>query len=146
MQLPLFRLLIALLAWCVGFQSVAAVTSARCSHAADAAAMALDMPASMDHGAGMQMDHAVADAHAHHHAGAQTAKPPGDVKTGLATLGCECGGNCASMGCVVNGLGIAGFSTGSALVVPLASFSGQQPLVGLRPAHGLDLIRPPSRS
>lgn len=146
MPLPFFRLLIGLLVWCVGFQSVAAVAGVRCSHAAGPAAMAHDMPAGMHHSAGMQMDHAAADAHAHHHADAQAATSPDDAKTGLAMLGCECGCNCASMGCVVNGLGIAGFSAGSAFDVPPARFSGQQPQAGLRAAHGLDLIRPPSKS
>lgn len=145
MRPPLVRLLIVLLAWCVGFQSTAAAAGMRCSHEADSTTVAGAMPAGMHHGAGMKMDQAAADPHAHHRAGAQ-AKAPGEVKTGIATLGCECGCNCASVGCVVSGLGIVGVNLDSFFDVMPARFVVQHAQNGLRMAHGLDLIRPPSKS
>lgn len=83
--------------------------------------------------------------HAHHGSGMQ-AKSPTDVKTGIDSLGCQCGCSCISAGCASSGSGIAslnptGFFETAPTVFPLHEYPAS-----LRTAHGIELIRPPSKS
>lgn len=145
MRRPFFQLLILLLGLCVGVQSTASAMGMRCAQA-----MGSDeaMPAGMHHGghhAAKMMDTAGTSQHAHHGAGMKS-KSPLDTKTGIGSLGCKCGCNCVSAGCTSSGAGIAGMPAAGFFEAAPAAFFVHEHFTGLRSAHGLDLIRPPSKS
>lgn len=147
MRLSAFRLFVLLIAWCVGFQSTAIAMGMRCAHGKSAMSeMGAAMPAGMHHsGMVMPMDQASPSAHQHHHMGAD-AKASTDAKTSTAKVGCQCGCNCTTVGCVGGGPGIASLSSSRFFAAVPTAFPLQEALSGLRSAHGLDLIRPPSKS
>lgn len=147
MRLSAFRLFALLIAWCVGFQSTATAMGMPCAHGRmtmtepNAA-----MPAGMHHaGMTMPMDHTDPAVHQHHHMGAD-AKTTTDAKVSAAKVGCQCGCSCATIGCVSGGPGIASLTSSSFFAAAPAAFPLQEAHSGLRSAHGLDLIRPPSKS
>lgn len=145
MHLSAFRLFVLLIAWCVGFQSTAAAMGTRCAHGQAAMSeMGATMPAGMHH-SGSAMDQISPSAHQHHHMGAD-AKPSTDAKTSTSKVGCQCGCICATVACGGGGPGIASFSSSGFFAAAPAAFPLQEALSGLRSAHGLDLIRPPSKS
>lgn len=147
MHLSAFRLFVLLLAWCVGFQSTATAMGMRCAHGR--AAMTepnAAMPAGTHHaGVAMPMDHADPAVHQHHHMGVDAKASP-DAKTNVAKVGCQCGCLCTTVGCVGSGPGIASLTSSSFFAAASAAFPLQEAHSGLRAAHGLDLIRPPSKS
>lgn len=147
MRLSAFRLFVLLLAWCVGFQSTALATGMRCAHAQAAKVESGQaMPASMHHaGMAMPMDDSHRSAHQHHHMGGDAPNSP-DHPAKAAKVGCECGCNCATVGCVGGGPGIAAMTSGGVFLAAPAAFLLQEAPSSLRAAHGLDLIRPPSKS
>lgn len=146
MRRHVIQILILLLSLCVGIQSTASATGMRC-----ASPMGSDsaMPTEMHHGGhdagAMVMDDASASHHEHHGSGMQS-KSSDDAKTGIASLGCQCGCNCISAGCTSSGSGIAGLCTASFFETAPATFPLHEFPASLRSAHGLDLIRPPSKS
>jgi hypothetical protein len=147
MRLYAFRLFVLLIAWCVGFQSTATAMGTRCAHGKAAMAeMDAAMPAGMHHaGMAMPMDQASPSDHRHHHMGAD-AKTATDAKTSATKVGCQCGCNCTTVGCVSGGPGIASLSSTHFFAAALAAFPLHEAPSSLRSAHGLDLIRPPSKS
>ncbi len=147
MRLSAFRLFVLLIAWCVGFQSTALASGMRCAHGQAAMTPSnAAMPAGMHH-AGMQMpmDDAHPSAHQHHHMGGDTRPSPDDPAK-VTKVGCECGCNCATVGCVGGGPGIAAMMSSGVFLAAPAAFLLQEAPSSLRAAHGLDLIRPPSKS
>jgi len=142
-----FRLFVLLLAWCVGFQSTAVATGMRCAHGQAAMTESgAAMPAGMHHaGMVMPMDDADPSAHEHHHMGGDSKASP-DAPAKVTKIGCECGCNCATVGCVGGGPGIAGLTSSGVFTAAPAAFVLQEAPSSLRAAHGLDLIRPPSKS
>lgn len=142
-----FRLFVLLIAWCVGFQSTATATGMRCAHGKAAMSESgSPMPAGMHHGGmAMPMDKASPAAHQHHHMGSDTTLAP-DVKISTAKIGCERGCNCMTVGCVGSGPGIASLSSTRFFAAAPAAFPLQEAPSSLCSAHGLDLIRPPSKS
>ena len=140
-----FRLFVLLIAWCVGFQSTATAMGMRCAHGQTAMTEPnAAMPAGLHH-AGMAMPMDDHSAHQHHDMGADTKASP-DAKAGVAKVGCQCGCNCMTVGCVGGGPGIASLTSSSFFAAAPAAFPLQEAHSGLRAAHGLDLIRPPSKS
>lgn len=147
MQLFAFRLFVLLIAWCVGFQSTATAAGMHCAHGPMAMTESnAAMPAGMHHaGMAMSMDDALATKHHRHHSGVD-AKASSDAQSVAAKVGCPCGCICASAGCVGGGPGIASVTSSSSFAAAPAAFPLQEAHSGLRAAHGLDLIRPPSKS
>lgn len=147
MHLSAFRLFVLLIAWCVGFQSTATAMGMRCAHGKTAMSESgAAMPAGMHHaGMAMPMGEASPVAHPHHHMGSDTQLAP-DAKASTAKIGCQCGCNCATVGCVGGGPGIVNLSSTRIDAAAPAAFSLQEAPSSLRSAHGLDLIRPPSMS
>ena len=147
MHLSAFRLFVLLIAWCVGFQSTATAVGMRCTHGGTATTEPnAAMPAGMHHaGMAMPMHHASQSEHHAHHTGTDAKASP-DAKASVAKLGCQCGCYCATVGCVSGGPGIASLTSSSFFAAAPTAFPLQEAHSGLRSAHGLDLIRPPSRS
>lgn len=147
MRAPAFRLFILLIAWCVGFQSTASAMGMRCAHGRAATMESSSaMPAGMHHaGMAMPMSAAASSAHEHHHMGGHS-KPWPEAKAESGKVGCYCGCNCATVGCVGSGAGIASLTSSHIFAAPPPAFRLHEASPGLRAAHGLDLIRPPSKS
>lgn len=141
MRRPFSCLTLILLAWCIGFQPIALAMGVRCTHGdgspAPVAAMADDAHAM--HAMGGHEGHS---GHAQDVVGTQDAS--GASKAGAPA--CDCGCDCALPGCLGSAPAMGPTSSG-----PLVSASGTirpapESRSRLRAAHGLDLIRPPSKS
>lgn len=141
MRRPFPVFLLALLAWCIGFQSVA--LGARCAdgsrtgqlgaapdgaHAAHAALQAQDMS---DHDGCVQ--HLASD-----------MDPSGSAAD--ETHGCECGSYCAMPGCMGSASASGPVNPGALVCASTAIDAASESPARLHAAHGLDLIRPPSKS
>ena len=131
-----FHVLILLLAWCVGFQSTVSAMGVPCPHAGERG----EAHHHHGHDAGAS-DEVSAQASHHEHSGHGSQASP-SAATGISSLGCHCSG----VGCVSSGPGIASLFTTPYFETAPAFFDLQEDLAGLRVAHGLDLIRPPSKS
>ncbi len=146
--------LILLIALCVGLQSTASATGMACAklgsiepatsaemrHGDHSAAMHkhdMHMPMNMDMGMGMGDDGMTH--HGHH-----GAVP--NVTVAIDDLVCHCGAACAMASCTGSAPGMT--SSGIAVVhsAALIALAIPEPVTAPRSAHGLDLIRPPSRS
>lgn len=144
MRLSAFRLFVLLISWCVGFQSTATAMGMPCAHGQMAMSESgASMPAGMHH-AGMAMP--MHDAHQDHDMGGGTKSLLPADKANVAKVGCQCGCNCVTVGCVGGGPGIVSLMSSSFFAAAPAAFPLQEAHSGLRAAHGLDLIRPPSKS
>ncbi len=140
MHRPSSYLLLTLLAMCIGFQPVALGLEARCAHAA----------------ATQQVVATSDDAHALHqmqgmsgHEGhAQHATNDGNAEDSrkVGTQACDCGCNCAMPGCLGSAPALGPMNSSSLVSDSTAIYAAPESLSRLRAAHGLDLIRPPSRS
>lgn len=138
MRKPGFHFLILLLAGCVGFQSTVTAMGVPCPHAGDRG------EAHHHHGHGHDadaVDEMAAQASHHEHSEHRCNSAPG-AATGISSLGCHCSG----VGCVSSGPGIASLTTTPFFEMAPAVFDRQEDPAGLRVAHCLDLIRPPSMS
>jgi len=142
MRLSPFHLFVVLIAWCVGFQSTAAAMGMRCAHGKmEMSESLVAMPAGIHH-AGMAMNHAEPAADQHHHMGPDAKSA--DTNTGAAKIGCQCGCACTTIGCVGGGPGMVSLGANSFILAAPAVFTLQKARSGLRSAHRLDLLRPPS--
>lgn len=148
MRSPAARLLMVMLAMCVGIQSTASAMGMRCTKAG----MSLHaMPAGMHHGGQAPHVMELGDAGMPpsgmapygHHGDLKTSK---GAKGTLGGLVCSCGAACAMAGCIGPGPAFASSSVIGVYPTTRAEFAIQEHVSALRAAHGLDLIRPPSRS
>lgn len=143
MRSPAARLLMVMLAMCVGIQSTASAMGMRCTKAG----MSLHaMPAGMHHGGQAPHVMGLGDAGTApygHHDDAKTSK---GAKGTLGGLVCPCGAACAMAGCIGTGPAFGSSSVIGVYPTTRAEFAIQEHVSAPRAAHGLDLIRPPSRS
>ncbi|PPE72774.1 hypothetical protein C3942_17165 [Solimonas fluminis] len=136
--------LAVLLAWTFSFQAMAGVVGMSCRHppGAMSAPAAQAMPS--DHAA-MHHDHAAMMQQQAEHAGHMMAAADGETKT-IKVPGCECGCDCAKVGCSGACPGVAAIFSPSTLDIPVGSQHAAPASVAPSGAHILALIRPPSMS
>ena len=144
MRRPLSTLVSLLLAWCIGFQPVAQAMGVRCLHGSGSPSAVV---AEADDAHSMHVTHAVQDmvgheGHALHMADAMSS----DEAPDRDSKGCDCGCTCAMPGCLGSVPAVCPTSTHPLVSVSTAVHPSAEFLSRPRAAHGLDLIRPPSKS
>lgn len=140
MRRPFSLLLLALLAWCIGLQPVALAMGARCAHASGTEQVGATP--SDAHAMHQMHDMSGHEGHAQHAASDGVVSDSADA----GAHGCQCGCNCAMPGCMGSAPALGPVNS-SALVSNLTAIhAASESLSRLRAAHGLDLIRPPSKS
>ncbi len=141
MRLPAVQFLILVVAMCVGLQSTAVAMGMSCAQPGSSSQA---MPADLHHGdhaaamheQGMDMSDAGMTHHGHH----------GAEQTALDDLVCQCGDACVMASCIGGAPGIASSGITVINATTLIARAIPEPVTAPRSAHGLDLIRPPSRS
>jgi hypothetical protein len=143
MRRPYSHVLLALLAWCIGFQPVALALGTRCMHGSETEQVAA-MPGDAHAMHAMHQMHDISghEGHGQHASGDSDAT--GDPKAGAQ--GCECGCNCAMPGCLGSAPALGPMSSSPLISDSSSDHATPESLSRLRAAHGLDLIRPPSKS
>ena len=140
MRRPLSYLLLVLLSGCLGFQPVALALGARCAHGSWT-----EMRDAVPNN--VQSMHEMHDMSGHKGHG-QHVRGAGDASDSpqAGLHGCECGCDCAMPGCLGNAPALAQMNSSPLISASAAVDVYPESLSRLRPAHGLDLIRPPSKS
>lgn len=137
-----FHVMLLLLAWSVGFQPVAEAMGGRCAQSGAAGMSMQDAAPSNPHAMHSMSDVSGHEGHTRHVSSGEA--PVDDMKMG--GHGCQCGCSCAMPGCLGAAPGIAAVSSVRTFGDPDSKVVTLEVAAELRAAHGLDLIRPPSKS
>ena len=146
MKMRLLKPLLAvLLAWTFSFQAMAGIVGMSCRHPAGSMPAPVTEAMPTGHGA-MHHDHAAMMKQQGEHAGHVMAASSDDATKAIKVPGCDCGCDCAKVGCSGACPGVAAVFSPSTLDIPVGSqrviLAPQAP----SRAHILALIRPPSMS